>query len=322
MFSKKVPEDDYVYEEHGPVVSYFSSLWTHFLKIMSVNLMFVICNIPMLIFAAFFAFYFLPKINDVFDLNNFTAFMTSLGLSGNESINDVGTDAVYQVYYLIILFCAMFLTGSGLLCIGPFQAGFSMIYRNMYRQDGVFLFSDFKEGVKKNWKQSLIASIISIVVTSLILMAIAFYHVNFGNVGTAITTFFVILFAVFVVIQNVVYSLIVSVDLPLTKIYRNAFLFFLLKPGPCLGLILAEFVALLAIPYLLLFTTVYFAYAIAVFYYLILIFAVTQYMMAYFAGEMIKTYIIPKNAENNTENNIEENENGEANATDDSVSDI
>ncbi len=294
MNLRKVPKDDYVPEQHGPVFNYFYTLKTHFLTIMSVNVLFLVFNIPMMLVAFGFVLFFLPYINSVFVPENFVQFMIDSGVVGNQSINDVGNDAAYQIYYLIVLFCVMFLMGSVLLVIGPFQAGFSQVYRNLYRQEGVFLFTDFKEGMKNNWKQSLAASVVSVVVTALCLLAIGFY-LNIGTTwGTAIGTFFVILFFVFIIIQNMVYTMIVSRDIPLRKIYKNAFLFFLLKFGPCLGLIIMLIVTLIVIPSMLLVTTTYFAYAVVVFYYLTLIFGVVQYTMAYFTGELIKEYIAPK----------------------------
>ena len=297
MNLKRVPKEDYVPEQHGPVYNFFYSIKTHLLTLMSTNLLFLVFNIPMMLVSFGFTLFFLPYTNSVFIPESFAQFMYDSGVVGNQSINDVGTDAAYQIYYLIVLFCVMFLLGSTLLVIGPFQAGFSQIYRNLYRQEGVFLFTDFKEGMKNNWKQSLAASIVSIIVTALCLLATGFY-LNIGTSwGTAIGTFFVILFFVFIIIQNMVYTMIVSRELPLRKMYKNAFLFFLLKFGPCLGLALMLIVTLIIIPSFLLITTTYFAYAVVVFYYLTFIFGFVQYTMAYFTGEVIKEYMAPLDAE-------------------------
>ena len=293
MNLKKVPKEDYVPEQHGPVYNFFYSFKTHYMMVMSVNFLFLVFNIPMMFLAFIYVLGFLPHINSVFEPSNFVQFMVDSGVVGNEAINDVGTDAVFQIYYLIVVFCVMFLLGSTLLVIGPFQAGFSQIYRNLYRQEGVFVFTDFKEGMKNNWKQSLIASVIGAVVTALCLLAIGFY-LNMGTAfGTAAGTFFVILFFVFIVIQNMVYTMIVSRDISLKNIYKNAFLFFLLKFGPCLGIILLLIVTLIVIPAMLMITTTYFAYAVVVIYYLTFIFGVDQYVIAYFTGELIKEYIEP-----------------------------
>lgn len=293
MNLKKVPQEDYEPQQHGPVFNFLYSLKTHFLTIISVNVLFLIFNIPAMLIAFGISLVFLPYLNEVFVPANFAQFMFDSGVVGNAAINDVGTDAAYQLYYLIVLFCVMFLLGSTLVVIGPFQAGFTQIYRNLYRQEGVFIFTDFKEGMKNNWKQSLVASIVSLIVTVICLLAIGFYS-NLGTTfGTAAATFFVLLFFVFVIVQNMVYTMIVSRDIPLPKIYKNAFLFFLMKFGPCLGLLAVLIIFLIVVPAMLLVTTTYFAYAIVVFYYLTLIFGVIQYSFSFFTGELINEYIEP-----------------------------
>ena len=291
----KVPQSDYVEEQHGPVYSFLSSYKTYFTKLMGLNIIFIVFNIPMMFVAFAFSLVFLPMINDVFTPDKFASYMNELGLIGNTVMdNNVGTDAAYQLYYLIIVFTVMFFLGSTLLCIGPFQAGFSQIYRNMYRQSGLFFFSDFKDGMKTNLKQSVISMIISMGVTALILTAIGFYSGFEGDsakMGTAISTFFIVLFFIFVMVQNMVWQMIVSVDLPLRKIYKNAMLFVLLKPGQTFGLLLVTVIMLLGIPFVLLFAATYVANAIVIFYYLMFALSFVQYMNAYATGEYIKQYI-------------------------------
>lgn len=294
MNLKKVKTEDYVVEEHGPVYNFLYSYKTYFLTFTSVNLLFVIFNIPMMLVAFGYSLFFLPHLSDVFIPENFAEFMFDAGIVGNAQMNDVGSDAAYQLYYLIVLFCVMFLLGSCVLCIGPFQAGFSQIYRNIRRGNGVFLVGDFKEGMKENWKQSTAAMVVSMVVSAAALFAIGFYGRMQNTLGVAVATFFTVALFIFIVMQNMVYQMIVSNDLPLRKIYMNAFLFVLLKFGPCLGLVGIMVLLLLVVPFLLLVTTTFFAYAIVVFLYLILVFSFIQYMFAFATGEFIKQYIVPQ----------------------------
>ncbi len=291
MNLKKVSSEDYVEVEHGPVYNFLYSLKTHFLSLMSVNLLYCLFNIPMFFVAFAFSIFILPILNSTFVPANFVQFMADAGLVGNESINDIGAEASYQLYYLLVVFCVMFFVGSSLFSVGPFQAGFSRIFRNLYRQEGIFIFSDFKDGMKDNWKQGLCSMFVSILVTTLSLLSIGFYLNQGTTWGTVFGTFFVVFFFVFIIIQNMVNQMIVSVDMSLGKMYRNAFLFFLLKFGPCVGLLGVTVLLLLVIPFALILTTTYAAYGVLVFYYLTFIFVVVQYMFAFFTGEMITTYI-------------------------------
>lgn len=303
FFKKNAPTEDLLDDlnEHGPVYRFFASFGTHFLKLTGLNLLFIVSNIPAMLLAFVYCLFFLPSINDVFIPENFVKYVSDIGLVGNSAINDVGTDAGYQLYYLIVVFCVMFLLGSTLVCIGPFQSGFATIYRNIARNRGVFFFSDIKDGVKENWKQSTIHMLISLAATALLLMGIAFYSNHFGRMGTAISVLFTVLLMFWIAISNFVHYLIVCIDLPLKKIYRNAFLFFLIKLIPCMGLIFLTAVLLLAVPCILLLTTTYFAYAIAVFYYLMIVFCFIQYAYAFMANEMVNGYMLAKNPEESEE---------------------
>ena len=290
----KVKKVDYVEEEHGAFYNYLYTFKTYFLTITSANFLFAVFNIPMMLVAAFLVVAFLPLANPVFIPENFVAALEELGIAGNESINDVGAGAADQLYFIIVVFAVMFFVGSTLLSIGPFQAGFAQIYRNLYRKESVFFFSDFKAGMTKNWKQSLAAMVVSIVGTVVMLFAIVFYHNQGTTFGTAISTLFVVMFLIFIIVQNFVFQQIVSIDIPLKKIYKNSILFFILKFGPCFGLIGVVIVFLLLIPFLLFISTTYFGYAVAVILYMTILLGFVQYTLAYYGQSLIEEYIIPK----------------------------
>ncbi len=301
LFKKEIPTQDLDDDinDHGPVYRFLASLGTHSLKLVLVNIMFLIFNIPSMLVAFGYCLVMLPNLNPVFVPDNFMKYINELGIIGNSNINDVGSEAGFQLYYLIIVFCVMFLIGSTLICIGPFQSGFSTIYRNLARGNGTFVWADFKDGVKGNLKQSLVAMLISWVFSAIVLFGIGFYANNFGRFGTAVSVLFTFAFFAFLIINNMVHYLIATVELPLKKIYKNAVLFFLIKFIPCVGLILLEVGLLIAVPCILLFTTTYFAYAIAVVYYFTVAFVLCQYTMSFFTNEMVNKYMkLEKPSEN------------------------
>lgn len=307
FFKKEVPTQDLDYDinDHGPVYRFFSSFGTYFLKFVLVNAMFLILNIPSMLVAFGYCLVLLPNLNPIFVPENFISYMNELGIIGNQTMNDVGSEAGYQLYYLIIVFCVMFLIGSTLICIGPFQAGFSTIYRNIARGHGTFLLSDFKDGIKDNWKQSLISSLISWIFTLIALFAVGFYANHFGRFGTAVSVLFFVAFLIFTIIHNMVNYLIVTVELPLKNIYKNGGIFFLIKFVPCIGLMLLLSVLLIVFPCVLLLTTTYFAYAIAVVYYLTIGFVLWQYVMAFFTNELVNKYIAPATEDDDDDENDE-----------------
>ncbi|MCQ2482139.1 MAG: hypothetical protein MJ153_01455 [Clostridia bacterium] len=291
MFKDKNVNIDYVEEEHGPLYTFFSSFGTYFLNFMSANIIYIILNIPAMIICFLFALFLLPQFSSAFTPENFVEYMNSLGIVGNKVMNDVGGDAVFQVYYLIVLIISMFLVGSGLMSIGPFETGVQYLYRNIYRKNVIFLISDIKDGITKNAKQAFKAMLISYAFTGVLLFAIAFYVNNFGSFGTGVAAFFVAVFLFFIIIQNMVYQMIVAVDLPLKKIYKNAVLFLFMRFGPCLLLLGITILLLLILPYFLLLTTKFIAYAVVIVAYITILVSFIQFMFAYYTEELIKTYV-------------------------------
>ncbi|MCQ2534594.1 MAG: hypothetical protein MJ172_08520 [Clostridia bacterium] len=301
MFKDKNINVDYVDEPHGPIYTFFLTFGGHFLNLMSANIIYVILNLPGMALAFLFSLLLLPQVSSVFIPDNFVEYMSQFGIVGNAVMNDVGADAVYQLYYIMLFFITTFLVGIGVFAIGPFQAGFEHLYRNIYRKNIVYLISDIKEGIVKNIKQSSIAMLISYLFTIVILYAAAFYKNNFGNVGLAVSVFFCVVFVVFTFIQNMVYQMIVSVDLPLKKIYKNAVIFFFMRPGKSLGLILVAYVLLLIIPYILFLSTMYIAYAVAFFTIFTIVISFVQFMFAYYTGGLINEFILVNSDETSNE---------------------
>ena len=300
MGKMKVSQIDYVETEHGPIYNFFYSMWTHILQIMSVNVLLLIFNIPTMVVCYFVSMFFLPRINPAFEVNSFIQFMVDNGIVGNDTLkNEVeGADAAVQLYFLLIVFCVIFLISSTLICIGPFQAGFAQIYRNLRRQSGVFFFADLKEGIAKNWKQSLVAGLVSFVFTCVDLFAIGFYLNQESKWGSFVAAFFIAFFFVFMLIQNMVYQIMVSRDLPLSKIYRNAILFFLMEFGPCLGMIGIQLVFLVILPFVLVLNTSYLTLGLFIFLYGFVLIAFEQYLISFFTGGLLHKYMpAPKEEE-------------------------
>ena len=310
LFKKKEASDaDYVEVEHGPVFTFFSSLWTHILKIMSANMLFVIFNIPSMLIAYIYTLYFIPRISPTLELNNFVSFWVEQGVYGNATLGNelAAEDAAYQVYFFMIVFFVMTFISTCLICIGPFQAGFSQIYRNLRRQDMVSVLDDFKTGVKDNWKQGLGAMLISLVVTAVALFGLGFY-INLGSrMGWLFGTLLITFLLIFCFVQNCVYQIMVSRELKLRHIYKNALFFFILSFGPSFAMILLNIVVLVIVPFVLLMYTSYLTVGLYVFLYFFLIIGAMHYLNAYYTGYLLHKFMpAPKTVEEPARDNTEE----------------
>ncbi len=121
---------------------------------------------------------------------------------------------------IFVLFCIPVVT------IGPAIAAMSKVLRDFANEKPVFLWSDFVEAFKKNWKQGLIMSIIDAVAFVLIVVSFMFYsHQAATNMIFYIPLFLVVLIAFLGIMLNYyIFLMIPTLDMKLKDMLRNAFL--------------------------------------------------------------------------------------------------
>lgn len=264
----------------GPVARFFNAGWSNLVRLMATNAFFILFNIPAIILARVIAVYFVPWIAPHFiDVHSYIDPVT-----GND-------DGVIQLFFFLVFFLISFLLSSTLVCIGPFQTGFAQVYKDIINSNSVSFFSSFRTGLFNNWKKGLVSMLISIVLTPVLLLAIGFYlNINSG-IGTIIGSVFIVLLFALILVQNFVYTLIVSTDLKLSKIYKNAILFVLIRFVPCLGISLVVVIFYVIIPFILLMSASYLTLGIFMFLYSFFVIAWVQYFISLYAGRLIEKYV-------------------------------
>lgn len=113
-----------------------------------------------------------------------------------------------------------------IITIGPATAGFTKILKNYSQEKNAFLWEDFWESFRKNFKQSMIMGIIDIIATAGAGLGAYFYlnlikESQFHYVSLALCIAFAV---TFVMMNYYIYLMIVSVELPLKTIIKNAFI--------------------------------------------------------------------------------------------------
>lgn len=120
--------------------------------------------------------------------------------------------------------CTVILNGFG-------NVGAAYIMRAATNEKHSFLLHDFFETIKKNWKQALVAGIFNVLFTALLVFDFYFFFIQkqntFAIVGMALAMF---LFVVFNGMKYYIWQLIITFDFKITKIYKNAFRLFFIKP--------------------------------------------------------------------------------------------
>ena len=120
--------------------------------------------------------------------------------------------------YLLILIPLIAITG-------PFTAGATYVLRNWARDEHSFVWSDFWDAVKGNWKQGLVVSVISGLMPYVLYMGYTFYGTMANTKSFVFMIPLAILFLVFIVwklSEMIIYTLMVTYDLKTKDLIRHS----------------------------------------------------------------------------------------------------
>ena len=128
--------------------------------------------------------------------------------------------------YNSVIMRSLLLLVPAIAITGPFQAGMAYVTRNWARDEHAFVWSDFKDALIANWKQSLVISFITGLVPLIVYVGYQFY----GDMGQQNMLFVVpqmltaMLGLVWTLALVYFYPMMVTYKLNLRTLLRNAFL--------------------------------------------------------------------------------------------------
>ena len=177
---------------------------------------------------------------------------------------------------------------------GPSSAGAAYIMRNWARDQHAFLFSDYKDAFKSNWKQALAVSAITSVVPVVAYTASSYY----GNLAKGNALLLIPLMVVFsatlmfALMLPLLYPMMVGYELSFKNLVKNAFL---MSAARLPNMLLARLITL--IPVAVLVFGIYAGNGIVILvvslYYLLFGFALSRLIYASFANGVFDKYLNP-----------------------------
>jgi uncharacterized membrane protein YesL len=216
------------YSKEGPGVSkdeaakrgvalFFDTLFRKFGKLVSLNFLFFVVSLPVL------AIYFIAS-------SGITASLV-------QKISEI--EAYIEISFLLNVMTAVVI--MILLGAGPASAGFVYIMRNLTTGKHAWIFSDFFEHFKKNFRQGFAVLIIDCAFLFLIIANINFYTGGMDMVLPpqlrAVMSSLVFIFALFYIMMRMyLYPMMVTFELRLSQLYKNALLFLMMKLPQTLGI--------------------------------------------------------------------------------------
>lgn len=154
-------------------------------------------------------------------------------------------EPVSILFFLLLIPC--------LMIAGPSTAGMTYIVRRWARDEHAWVWSDFKDAWKENWKQGLIIMLINGVLLLLFNVNLQFYGAMVAeNTLFLILYYMMIVLAVVIAMMNMfIFPLMVTYRLPIKHLLRNAFILTMVKlPFTFLVLIVAAALVVLSLIYL------------------------------------------------------------------------
>ncbi len=278
--------------DRGPLPTFFGIIGRKFWKLIPINMLYVLFSLPALVLAFFGSSYLVQAIFPGLDM--------SLVESAVGTAQDADQALALQVFEMTIIFLlfAMMLAGLALVIVGPVHAGIVYVLRNYSREEHSFIWSDFKEHALSNFKQSLASGTISLIVTVIFVVNLYFYRqtdfVSNDMLRSILLTVIVLMFAIWCIMQMYLYPMMVTFKLTLKQMYKNSFFFAILKLPMNILMLFLSLVLMLIGPAVLLFTNVGIAFIVAVFWYMLLAFAINTLMLTFYAYRGLDKYMLSK----------------------------
>ena len=274
------PGEQYV-DDRSRLTIFFQVLGRKFWKLITVNLMYMLFNIPAIIVAVFLGMYlmelFVPK-----------------------GVLDASPDDIVTIFMAYGIPAVMILMAVPVICVGPAQAGMTYLLRCFSYEVPTFTWSDFKDKMKENLKQGIIVCLINMFAIFFLIVDLYLYRqiqTTPNMVFSIANGLLLMLLMIFVMANLYIYPMMVTYKLSIKNIYKNALLFAFAKFLPnlgvlvlCLLLVLFPVFILQLVPNVLVLTITYL-------YYTILGFSLPGLVINFVINPIIDKYMQPKPAE-------------------------
>ncbi|MBO4229670.1 MAG: YesL family protein [Clostridia bacterium] len=211
------------------LINFFKLYFRNFGKIVGLNLLYLLGNFPVLFYLfarsgnvsqqtlAPVSTLFAPLHGVALSGGTDPVTCALLGIYGYRTVSYVPTAATYVFMGLAALVVFTF---------GIVNAGTAYLQRNMVRCEPVFFFQDFLHAVKRNWKQALPFGIIDCIWIALLFYDIYFFYYNIGPFINNVFFYLILACTVFsFVMRFYLYLMMVTFDLSIPKLIKNAFIF-------------------------------------------------------------------------------------------------
>ncbi len=293
LFDFNKDKKDAVEEDRKPTLAFFfKSLFRKFPNLLRLNVLMLFQIIPIIVYVlVFFLGEKTPTITNV-------SFAPLFGIS--QSVNNPGISPILDlssiqmglpvlspalIWTLIILGAIMAITW------GWQNVGATYVLRGLVRGDAVFVFSDFFYGIKKNFKQGFLLGLIDFIICAILVIDLMFFGQQLESYGSYFMFFAITAIAIiYFMMRFYIYLLLITFDIKIFKLIKNAFLFSIL--GILRNMMASLGIAFLVIIHLLSLLLLFVGQSVQLIIPLLYFMPTTAFMAAYAAYPVIDKYMI------------------------------
>ncbi len=207
--------------------NFFKISWGHMSHIVSVNLIFILGNFPLIFLLLGFSQMFNDSISSPASslypvlFGGMQGGMDPLssalygvhGVHGVMSINTTATTVMYCIGSLIVF------------TYGIVNVGITYILRNLVKGEPIFLRHDFFYAIKRNFKQGMIMGFIDVLITVVLAYDTMLAFANMATFPKLMFFAFIMLDIIWITMRFYIYNVMITFDLSIFKILKNAFIF-------------------------------------------------------------------------------------------------
>ena len=209
--------------------NFFKLCWWHMGTIVSVNLIFIIGNFPLL--------FGLLGISGIFNgtlPSPTSSIFSSLYATMQEGANPISA-AMYGIHGVqgvmsvtttptLVMYAIAALT---FLTWGFTNVGTTYILRNLVKGEPVFVRHDFFYAIKRNLRQGFIMGLIDAILCVVMAYSVMFNYVNMvaGTIGALMFYASALIAVIYFIMRYYMYTLLITFDLSIWKVIKNSFIF-------------------------------------------------------------------------------------------------
>ena len=209
--------------------NFFKFSWRHLSQILSVNIVFLFANFPMIFLLLAFsgllseaisspASSMLPILMGQLQEATDPVSAALFGIHGIQGTLTVTTTATKILYALGAI---------TVITWGPANVGTTYILRNLIKGEPIFFRHDFFYAIKRNLRQSFIMGILDVLFLGVSVYSTLFHLFNMQLGFVSSMMFYASLFisVVYLIMRFYIYAVLITFDLSIFKILKNAFIF-------------------------------------------------------------------------------------------------